>query len=274
MTVLSVVGPTGVGKTEFARAVALVKGGKLYCEPAPDDFRVADGTFSDYVNNMAHSGHNPMALPFQRWMAGVSFDQFRQMMKHDGMAIWEVGPFGHFMYAMKLTAEGRMTPAEFGEYCAFFFSKLVKTLPPAVVFVCMVESVDQLEARIQTRYQGDPSRAAEANYPTRYLEDMILYWQTLLRYGVPLPVIELLGNLNGNGTPSIPIEGKQVPFLSIDSLLALQPTLLDQVKKYLELLKQTNLVVVNGKHDWTTNNGEFTNLFGRAFVAKLLNSTV
>lgn len=274
MTVLSVVGPTGAGKTALARALSLAAGASLYPEPAPINFESLAGTFSDYVNNMALPGHNPLALPFQRWIAGVSFEQYEQMKMSDGWSIWEVGPFGHFMYAMKLTAEGRMTPAEFGEYCAFFFSQLVKTLPPAVVFVCMVESVEQLEARIQTRYQGDPSRAAEANYPTRYLEDMILYWQTLLRYGVPLPVIELLGNFDRYDTPSIPIEGKQVPFLSIDSLLAQQPTLLAQVKRYLELLKQTNLVVVNGKHDWTTNNGGFKNPNGRAFVAKLLNSAV
>jgi deoxyadenosine/deoxycytidine kinase len=195
---IEITGPLGAGKTELVKAIVkyLTERGfaadrvHTFPELLPSELEF----FAQYYQQMACDGRNDLAYSFQLRMILHAFGQgLNQINKvrDEEIAIWEVGPFGHFMYAYCQYFAGKMSQLEFTNYLGNFFVQLSRAPLPEKVLVPLIVDVITQKHRITARAEQNPSRSAEHSIQNDYIETLITYWQTLLDLGGVLPLAVL-----------------------------------------------------------------------------------
>lgn len=218
--IIGVVGPTAAGKTTLLDHLR-VKLADLdltvhdFPELSPEDNRY----FAAYCAALSQPGFNPHAFDTQMTFAEHAFGQANKIgqLGANDVALWGVGPWGHFMYALRLTQDERMAHHQFESYCAYFFESLQEAPVPNVIVAAMVESADTLRQRIIARAEEEntPERRSEIDIPIEHWLLQIEYWQELVRQGVVLP-LEALHQMGFDiDQNDIGQQIKQIPLLSL-----------------------------------------------------------
>ena len=258
---VEVVGPIGSGKTSIAQAIAKFlreeRGIRVdtYPELLPKDIQ----GFQTYYSEMAKDGPNRFALGFQLTMSLHAFTQGQNEIvntNEDDIAVWEVGPFGHFMYAYCQYLSGKLVENDFARYLSSFCAQLNKMPLPQTLLVTLIEDVIIQRYRISERVRVDSSRAGELSIQDDYLEMLIAYWSMLLEVGGVLPITALYDN--GVSEVGEFYGFKLIDLDKIEDHNGYKPDLKPET---IELLKQIELRKIDPTaYDWRVNkDGEWVN---------------